>query len=381
MADPGGGHRPAPLIGVPLMARGSHLTTSGPVVLTVVSMTSVQLGDAWSVSLVATTGAAGAAWLRASFGAVLLLVLIRPRVRSTTWPQWRAIVALGAASAVLSLSFLGALHHLSLGTAVAIEFLGPLAVAVHRGGRRGLIWIVVALAGVLALTQPWQGAVPVVGIALAATSAVAWAACILLTTRVGRLVPGLDGVALAMPVAALLLTPWGSVAALSHLGAGTAAQALGLAALMPALPFVLETAALRRLPQAAFATLMSLEPALAAVAGAVVLHQRIGFPHVVGGLLVVAAGAGATYRPSLVTHRKESICSPTPAPPPTASSPACSTCGPHPSPIRARHCAGSPPSTPTRSPSTGPRCRSAHWSNEPRRPTALSSARASKSSR
>lgn len=367
----------------PLIARGNRLTTSGPVALTVVSMASVQLGDAWSVSLIATTGAAGAAWLRAGFGAVLLLVLIRPRVRSTTLHQWRAIASLGAASAILSLSFLGALHHLSLGMAVAIEFLGPLGVAVRRGRRRGLVWVVVALAGVLALTQPWHGAVPVVGIALAATSAVAWAACILLTGQVGQRVPGLDGVALAMPVAALLLTPWGSAAALGHLEAGTTVQALGLAALMPALPFVLETAALRRLPQAGFATLMSLEPALAAVVGAIFLHQRLGFPHIVGGLLVVAAGAGATCRSSLVAHRKESSCSPapTPAPPPLASSLVCSTCGPHPSEIRPTRWAGSPPSTPTRSPSTGPCCRSPHWSSGPRQPTWLSSAGASKSSR
>ncbi|WP_250004796.1 DMT family transporter [Actinoplanes sp. M2I2] len=365
----------------PLTARGNRLTTRGPVALTVVSMASVQLGDAWSVSLVATTGAAGAAWLRAGFGAVLLLVLIRPRVRSTTRHQWRSIASLGAASAVLSLSFLGALHHLSLGTAVAIEFLGPLAVAVGRGRRRGLVWVVVALAGVLVLTQPWHGAVPLVGIVLAATSAVAWAACILLTGQVGRRVPGLDGVALAMPVAALLLTPWGSVAALGHLGAGPAVQALGLAALVPALPFVLETAALRRLPQAAFATLMSLEPAFAAVVGSIVLHQPLGFPHVVGGLLVAAAGAGAVHSSSTAAHRKESPCSPPPAPLPMLSSTACSTCGPHPSATRSKRSTGSPPSTPTQSSSTGSRFRSPHWSNGPRQPTGLSSARASKSSR
>jgi inner membrane transporter RhtA len=277
----------------PLNAPGIRLATTGPVALTVLSMASVQLSDAWSVTVLGTVGAFGTAWLRAAFGALLLLLLVRPRVRSTTARQWRAIVPLGVSSAVLSLSFLAALHHLPLGTAVAIEFLGPLAVAV----RRNLVWPAVALAGVLVLTQPWHATMPLVGVALAATSAAAWAACILLTARVGRRVPGLDGVALAMPVAALVLAPWGAVTAIAHLDAASTVHALALAALMPALPFVLETAALRRLPQAAFATLMSVEPALAAIVGALVLHQRLGSAQAMGVLLVVAAGIGATRRP------------------------------------------------------------------------------------
>jgi inner membrane transporter RhtA len=269
----------------------------GPIALTLLSMSSVQLSDAWSISLIDSAGATGTAWLRATFGALVLLVLVRPRIRSTTAYQWRVIVPLGVASAVLSLSFLAALRSLPLGTAVAIEFLGPLAVALVRGGRRGFVWPAVALAGIVSLTQPWQGSVPLPGVALAATSAAAWAACILLTAQVGRRVPGLDGVALAMPVAALVLAPWGCVRAVAHLDAGTAGRALALAVLMPALPYVLELAALRRMPQATFATLMCLEPALAVIAGAVVLHQRPDYLDVLGVLLVVAAGIGATRRP------------------------------------------------------------------------------------
>ncbi|NAZ87926.1 EamA family transporter, partial [Kineococcus indalonis] len=264
----------------------------GAAALTVTSLTCVQLSDAWSVPLLGTAGAAGTAWLRATSGALVLLALVRPRVRRLTAQQWRAVVPLGLAGAVLSACFLAALERLPLGTVVAVEFLGPLALAVRTRGRGRLLWPAMALAGVLALTRPWRGDADPAGLALAAAGALAWAACIVLTARVGRCVQGLHGVALALPVTAACLTPRGAATAVAHLDAATACRALGLAVLMPVLPSVLELIALRRLPAATFATLTALEPALAAAVGAIVLHQRLGLPGALGIALVVAGGAG-----------------------------------------------------------------------------------------
>ncbi|WP_028645816.1 EamA family transporter [Nocardioides sp. URHA0020] len=277
-----------------------HEPSAGPAgrstaaTLTVLSMSSVQLSDALSLPVIDTLGAAGTAWVRAACGALLLLALVRPRVRSLSVHQWQSIVPLGILSGGLSLCFLAALQWLPLGTAVAIEFLGPLGVAFVGSGRRGARWPLLALLGVVALTRPWQGDVPLVGVLLALAAAACWAGCIVLTARVGDRVAGLDGAALALAVAALFLAPWGFLAAVPHLGPSTAAHGLVLAVLMPVLPCVLELAALRQLPQAAFATLMSFEPAMAAVVGAVVLHQRLELLPTLGVLLVVAAGYGVT---------------------------------------------------------------------------------------
>ena len=267
---------------------------SAPLAMTLLSMSSVQLSDAFALPMIGATGAAGTAWMRAGFGALLLLALVRPSVRSLGLHQWRVILALGMLSATLSLSFLAALERLPLGTAVAIEFLGPLGVAAVHAGRRGVRWPVIAAVGVLALTEPWQGSTSPLGALLALVAAVSWAGCIVVTSQVGDHVPGLDGIALAMPVAALCLSPWGCVQALPHLEPTTMAQGLGLAVLMPVVPHVLELTALRRLPQGTFATLMSLEPALAVLVGLVVLGQRPAVIPAFGILLVVVAGLGAT---------------------------------------------------------------------------------------
>src|SRR4051812_39515961 len=129
---------------------------SGAAALTVLSMSSVQLSDALSVPMIDSLGPAGAAWLRAACGALLLLALVRPRVRAVSGRQWRSILPLGVLSGGLSLSFLASLQWLPLGTAVAVEFLGPLAVAFRHSGQRAGRWPVLALAGVVALTRPWQ---------------------------------------------------------------------------------------------------------------------------------------------------------------------------------------------------------------------------------
>jgi inner membrane transporter RhtA len=255
-------------------------------------MLCVQLGLAASVGLFDRIGPEGAAWLRLAWAGVLLLVLGRPRPSAFSRSGLLACVALGVVTAGVTLLFMAAVARLPLGTASALEFLGPLGVAVARG-RGKIVWPVLAAVGVLLLTEPWRGTVDPVGVAFALAAAVCWAAYILLTQRVGDEVSGLRGLAVSMPVAGIVATLVVGPSVVEHVTPELLLIGLGLAVLLPVVPFSLELLALRRLTTAAFGTLMSLEPAIALVVGMVVLHQVPGPLPVVGIAFVVAAGIGA----------------------------------------------------------------------------------------
>ena len=263
--------------------------------LAVAAMLSVQLGAALSVHLFATVGPAGTAWLRFCAAAVVLLAVVRPRPWALPRPALLAAGGLGLVMAVMTVTYFEAIARLPLGTVVALEFLGPLGVAVARrtGGRAALLWPALALLGVLGLTEPWSGRADPVGICFALTAAAGWGTYILLSQRVGDALPGLTGLALGMPVAALAAAVVGAPQAIAHLTPGIALQALALGLLSPLLPYALEMHALRRLTTAAFGTLMAVEPALAVLVGLLVLGQDPHPAQAVGVLLVVAAGVGA----------------------------------------------------------------------------------------
>jgi inner membrane transporter RhtA len=261
--------------------------------LSVASMTLVQFGLAWSVWLFDDIGALGAAWLRLAWAGLLLFVIVRPRPTSFTRSGLLACVALGVVTAALTLLFMAAVARLPLGTAAALEFLGPLGVAVARGRGLARVWPVPAAVGVVLLTEPWHGGTDPVGVVLALSAGACWAAYILLTQRVGDEVAGLRGLAVSMPVAALVGTAVGAPSAVPHLSWELVLTGLGLALLVPVIPFTLEFLALRRLTTAAFGTLMSLEPAIALMVGMVVLDQVPGLLPLVGVAFVVAAGVGA----------------------------------------------------------------------------------------
>jgi len=261
--------------------------------LALASMVLVQLGLAASVGLLDRVGPEGAAWLRLSWAGVILLVLVRPRLRSFTRTSLLTTAALGVVTAGITILFMAAIARLPLGTASALEFLGPLGVAVVRGRRGTKVWPVLAGIGVVLLTEPWHGDIDLAGVGFALAAAVCWAAYILLTQRVGDGVPGLQGLAVSMPVAALVAS---LVVGPSVFGALTwelLVTGLGLALLLPVVPFALEMLALRRLTTAAFGTLMCLEPALAVVIGLLLLGQVPGWAPLAGIAFVVAAGVGA----------------------------------------------------------------------------------------
>ena len=262
--------------------------------MAVAAMLSVQLGSALSVHLVPAVGPAGTAWLRLSVGALVFLALARPPLRAVRRADLPVLLGLGVTTGLVTITFLAAIDRIPLGTAVAIEFLGPLTVAAVRShSTRALLWPAVALLGVVLLTRPWQGEIDPVGVAFAGLAAVGWAAYILLTQRIGDRFAGLGGLALTVPVAAATAAVAGIPQAAGHLTLGLLAAAVGLALLHPVLPLALELLALRQLTPTAFGTLMALEPAMGVLLGLVVLHQRPSVVQLAGILLVVLAGAGA----------------------------------------------------------------------------------------
>ncbi|CDO08832.1 integral membrane protein [Mycolicibacterium cosmeticum] len=262
--------------------------------MAIAAMCSVQLGAAIAVGLIDDIGAEGTAWLRLMWAGVLMLVLVRPRPSAFSRSAFATCVVLGVVTAGITLLFMMALARIPLGIASALEFLGPLGVAVAKGsGRHRLLWPGLAAVGVLLLTEPWTGSVDPVGVLYALGSAVCWGLYILLTQRVGDAVAGITGLAVSMPVAGLVATAVAGPTVFGRVTPEILLIGVGLAILLPVIPFALELLALRRLTTASFGTLMSLEPAFAMLMGLIILHQVPAPPAVLGIIAVVAAGVGA----------------------------------------------------------------------------------------
>jgi inner membrane transporter RhtA len=261
--------------------------------MAVVSMLCVQLGLAVALDLVDDLGAAGTTWLRLAWAALVMIVLVRPRPSDFSPSAFRATVVLGMVTSGTALFFMAAIARLPLGTASALEFLGPLGVAVWRGRAGTKVWPVIAAVGVVCLTKPWTGDADALGVAFALAAAVCWGVYIVLTQHVGDEVAGLKSLAVTMPVAALAATVVAGPSTIGRLTPELLLIGLGLAILLPVVPFTLEFLALRRLTAAAFGTLMSLEPAIALLIGFVVLSQQPDALAVLGIACVVVAGIGA----------------------------------------------------------------------------------------
>jgi len=268
----------------------------GGALMAVASMACVQLGLALSVHLFERLGPLGTAGLRLAWAGVLLLVLVRPRLREFTGRDLLACCVLGVVTGTTMLLFMLAIARIPLGTASALEFLGPLTVSLRGGGRRRLA--VTAAIGVVLLTQPWHGGIDPAGLGFALGAAVGWGAYILLTQHVGDRITGLSGLAVSLPVAGAVAM---LAAALADGPAGLGQATwpllgimLALALLNPVLPLSLEFLALRQLTTSAFGTLMSLEPAIALLVGLLLLRQVPGMAPAAGIILVVIAGIGAT---------------------------------------------------------------------------------------
>ncbi|MGC0416405.1 EamA family transporter [Embleya sp. AB8] len=258
------------------------------------SIVTVQIGSAVSTHLFDAAGPAGTAWLRLCWASLFFLILVRPKPWRRSRADLGAAAALGVASAVMTVGGFEAIARIPLGTEVAIAFLGPLGVAVlRRRDRWGLVWPLFAFAGVVLATHPWQGDIDSLGVLFALIGASGWAGYVVLTQRIGDRFAGLDGLAFSIPVATLA----SAVVGVPQVVSGDVTwlvvlEAAALALLIPILPFALELLALRRLTTAAFGTLMSLEPAVALLAGLVFLHQVPGAGQLVGMVLVTIAALG-----------------------------------------------------------------------------------------
>jgi inner membrane transporter RhtA len=311
--------------------RSGHLVPAG---LVVASMSSVQVGSALAVSLFAALGVVGTTWLRLAVAAVILLLVARPR--GLTRRAAGAAGLLGLVMGGMAVAFSSATSRVPLGVAVAVEFCGPLALAAAGARSKGLrggaadtgvtagrnvegitggrlralipwLWPLLATAGVAVLTRPWalggvQAARTWAGVGFAALAAAGWAAYIVLTAHVGRHSHGMEGLALAVAVAALALAPVGVVQAWPTLAAAAHASPPALtvllrcvlaALLVPLGAYVLEMIALRRVQAGVFGVWMALEPALGALAGLLMLGQHLAVWQVPAVIAVVAAGVGA----------------------------------------------------------------------------------------
>jgi inner membrane transporter RhtA len=264
------------------------------------SCTSLQVGAACAARLFPVIGSAAATFLRLTIAAVVVLVAARPLLHRWTTGQWRAVALFGLSLATMNGCFYAAIARIPLGTAVTVEFLGPLTLAAVLSRRlRDLVWVLLAAGGVVLLGAADGvgdgGRLDPVGIGFALAAGVFWAGYILASARVGAAVPGQGGLGGALLVGAVLLAPLGAPGAVA---ATTRPQLLLLAAatgvLASVIPYSLELAALRRLPPRVFGVLLSLEPAVAATAGWLLLGQRMGAREAVAVAVVVLASAGST---------------------------------------------------------------------------------------
>jgi len=261
-----------------------------------VSITSVQIGRAIASTLFDELGAPGVTLLRLGLASLLLLALLRPRLGRWSRRQWLAAAGLGATMAGMNLVFYLSLRTVPLGVAVTVEFVGPLLLALVQTRRLlDLGWALLAAGGVALLSADPTSDVPLSGLALALIAGLFWAGYILATSHLGQVLPGTDGLAVALAVAAALVLPFGAEGA-----AGVVADpalvtaACGVAVLSSVLPYGLELEALRRMPTRVFGILMSLEPAAAAAAGLALLGQRLEPRQLLALVLVSLASAGVT---------------------------------------------------------------------------------------
>ncbi|CAM5458561.1 EamA family transporter [Streptomyces atroolivaceus] len=274
---------------------GGRRAALGPVALVVAGGLSVQFGAAVAVLLMPRAGALGVVTLRLAAAALVLLVICRPKLRGHSRADWGTVVAFGVAMGGMNTLFYQAADRIPLGAAVTLEVLGPLVLSVVASRRLvNLVWAALALGGVLLLSGGGFDRLDPVGAAYALGAGAMWAAYIVFSARTGRRFPQADGLALAMVVAAVLSLPLGIMEAGSKLLVpSTLGLGIAVALLSSVLPYTLELMALRRLPAPTFAVLMSLEPAIAATAGFLILDQALSSTDALAIALVIGASMGA----------------------------------------------------------------------------------------
>jgi len=273
----------------------SRVAQRAPVVLVLASMCMYASGAAFAKSLFADARPSVVVWLRLAIGAVLLLVFVRPRLRGRARHDWLVVVGFGVSLAVMNWSYYQSISRIPLGLAVLFESTGPLAVAVIGTRRaRDLVWVALAAVGI-ALLSFERGSLTWAGVGFALLAGAGWGAYIILSQQTGGRWEGVDGLAVASVVAAVLVTP---VALADHVSVVRHPHVLliGLvvALLASVVPYSFELIALRTLSTSVFGILMSLEPGIAAIIGWIGLGQRLHALQWLALAIVIAASVGAT---------------------------------------------------------------------------------------
>lgn len=292
-----------------MSVRNSY-ATSGAALLVLFAGIATETGAAIAVLIFPALGPMGVVSLRIAFSAILLLIVSRPALRGRRRSDWTTAIWFGLALATMNTTFYFAIERIPLGVAVTIEVLGPLILSVVMGRRLlNWAWALLALVGVVLLCGIDVGRLDPLGVVFAVIAGLGWAGYILGSARTGRRFAQLDGLAIAMTVGAIVTLPFGiATAGASMLSLQLLGIALLVAVLSSAVPYALEFLALRRLPESTFGVLMSLAPATAAIAGFVVLHQRLTPLDLVAIGLVTAASIGAV----LTTPTKAPLSAPLP---------------------------------------------------------------------
>ena len=273
----------------------SGLGAFGATALVVTGLICQEVGAAIAVTLFPEVGSVGMVTLRLVFSAIVLLLIFRPSFRGRSAANWRTVIGFGLVLAAMNVLFYLALTRLHLGVTVTIEVIGPLILSVVISRRASAwLWAALALAGVVLLGRGGFDSLDPIGVLFALGAGAAWVGYILLSERTGRGFARLDGLAIAMAIGSLAVLPFGiattgATLVLPHI----LLLGFAVAVLSSAIPYGLELIALRRLPAATFSILLSLAPALAALAGLIILGQQLEILDAVAIALVVVASMGA----------------------------------------------------------------------------------------
>lgn len=283
----------------PAMTQSSRslVSTLLPVGLLLIAMASIQSGASLAKSMFPIVGAQGTTTLRLIFASIIMLLILRPWRAKLTAKSLKTVIVYGIALGGMNLLFYMSLRTVPLGIAVALEFTGPLAVAIFSSRKAiDFVWIGLAITGLLLLIPLGEGAqgIDLVGTAYALGAGVCWALYILFGQKAGA-DNGVQTAALGVIIAALFIAPVGIV----HAGSALLTPALipialAVALLSTALPYTLEMIALTRMPTRTFGTLMSIEPAFGALSGLLFLHEVLSVTQWIAILCIIMASVGAT---------------------------------------------------------------------------------------
>lgn len=287
-----------------------------PVALVLAAVVSVQFGGALAVLLLPVIGVIASVALRLGFSAFILAIAVRPALRGRSRADWMVVGTFAVALTTMNLAFYGSLTRLPIGVAVTIEFLGPLTLAAVLSRRiADIAAVLAALGGVVLIAEIFSTSwaeIDLVGVGLALVAGACWAGYIVANGKTGARFSGLDGIAICLMIGTALMVPLTTLVVGAGLGSGGGGLgALGSAMLSPtvlslglavallssAVPYSLELLALRHLSAGVFGVLLSLEPAVAALAGLLLLGQRLDPTQLVGMALVVSASIVVLGRP------------------------------------------------------------------------------------